>query len=114
MCVQSQSLVALVCVVQEWRGVAAPIVRQAAVLPAGLLLWHLLGNRLVMVRPETLALAGCDHTNFVSPGVSVQALQLDPSCPGVRRNATVVCGTISPPLPADNRIGHEMGGQALA
>lgn len=67
-----------------------------------------------MVGPEALALAGGDHTDFISPGVAVRTLQLDPPCPGVSRDAAVVRGAAPPPLPPDDRVWHEVRGQALA
>lgn len=69
-----------------------------------------------MVRPEALAVTGGDHADLVSPSVAVGTVQLHPTGPRVRRDATVVRGPAagSPPLPAADGVGHEMRGQTLA
>lgn len=74
----------------------------------------LLGLRLVVVSPEPLALAGGHQAHFVSPGVAVGALQLDPLGPGVSRDAAVFRRVAPPPLAAADGVGHEVGGEALA
>lgn len=96
------------------RVVLAPGLSRAAVLPAALRLRHLLRLRLVVVRPEALALARGDRADFVRPTVAVGTLQLDPACPGVRRDAAVVRGAAPPPLATHDGVGHEVRGQALA
>lgn len=93
--------------------VLAPILRQTTVLLAALRLRDLLGHRLVVMRPKTLALAGGDHADFVRPSVAVGTLQLDPACPGVRRDAAVVWGAASPPLATEDGVRHEVRRQAL-
>lgn len=73
-----------------------------------------------MVGPETLALAGCHCTDFVSPGVAVGTLELDPPCPGMGRDAAVFPGSAivvaaaPPPLPTCDGVGQEVAGHALA
>lgn len=104
---------ASVRVADHRRVVLAPVLRQAIVLLVALPLRDLLGLRLVMVRPEALALAGGDHADFVSPSVAVWTLQLDPPRPGVGRDAAVFRGVIPPPLPAGDGVGHEVRGHAL-
>lgn len=92
-----------------------PVLRlRAAVLLVALRLGQLLGLRLVVVRPEALALAGGDHADFVSPCVAVGTLQLHPLRPGVRRDAAVVRGAAPPPLAPADGVGHEVGRHALA
>lgn len=105
---------ASVRVARQRRVVLAAVLLRAAVLLAGLPPRHLLGHGEVVVGSEALALAGRDHTDFVSPSVAVGTLQLDPPRPGVRGDAAVVRGAAPPPLPADDGVGHEVGGQALA
>lgn len=83
-------------------------------LLAALPLRDLLGLRLVMMRPEALALAGGDHADFVSPSVAVRTLQLDPPRPGVCRDAAVFRSVIPPPLSASDGVGHEVRGHTLA
>lgn len=75
-------------IVNQGRVVLAPVLRRALLdaLPPR----HLLGLRLVVVGPEPLALAGGDRAGFVSPGVAVGAVQLDPPGPGVGRDAAVL------------------------
>lgn len=84
------SLLSSVRVSREWSTILAPIFSQAAVLLVALRLWQLLGFRLVVVRPEALALTGGHHPDFVSPSVAVGTLQLDPPCAGVRRDTAVI------------------------
>lgn len=67
-----------------------------------------------MVAAVAFALAGSDHTDFVSPAVAVGALQLDPLCPGVGGDAAVVRCAAPPPLAADDGVRQEVGGHALA
>lgn len=67
-----------------------------------------------MVGPEAFALAGGDHTDFVSPSVAIRTLQLDPPCPGVCWDAAVVRGAAPPPLAADDGVRHEVCRHALA
>lgn len=67
-----------------------------------------------MVGPEALALAGGDHTDFVSPSVAVRTLQLEPPCPGVGRDAAVVRGVTPPPLSSGDGVRHEVRGHTLA
>lgn len=98
---------------RQRRVVLAPILRQTTVLLAALRLRDLLGHRLVVMRPKTLALAGGDHADFVRPSVAVGTLQLDPACPGVRRDAAVVWGAASPPLATEDGVRHEVRRQAL-
>lgn len=98
--------------------VRVPRERSAVLAPAVLLaarrLGQLLGVRLVVVRPEALALAGGHHPDFVSPSVAAGALQLDPPRAGVRWHAAVIRGAVPPPLSADDGVRHEVGGKALA
>lgn len=105
---------ASVRVARQRRVVLAPVLRQTTVLLVALPLRDLLGHRLVVVRPEALALAGGDHADFVSPSVAVRTLQLDPPCPGVGRDAAVVRDAAPPPLAAGDGVWHEVRGHALA
>lgn len=82
-------------------------------LLAALRLRDLLGHRLVVVSPEAFALAGGDDADFVSPSVAVRTLQLDPACPGVRRDAAVIRGAVPPPLATGNGVGHQVCWHAL-
>lgn len=113
-CFECVSVSASVRVAHQRRVVLFPILRRATVLLVALRLGHLLGHRLVVVRPEAFALAGGDHADFVSPCVSVGTLQLDPACPGVRRDAAVVRGAAPPPFAPADGVGHEVGRHALA
>ena len=61
-----------------------------------------------------LTLAGGDHADFVSPSVAVGTLQLNPLGPGVGGDAAVIGGAASPPFSADDGVGEEVGGHALA
>lgn len=92
--------------------------RRVVLAPAVLLvarpLGDLLGLRLVVVRPEALALARGDHADFVSSGVAAGTLQLHPPRPRVRRDAAVVRGVAPPPLAASDGVGHEVRRHALA
>lgn len=74
----------------------------------------LLGLRLVVVSPEALTLAGGHRADFVSPSVAVGALQLDPSGPGMSRDAAVFRVAAPPPLASADGVGHEVRRQALA
>lgn len=108
------SSAASVRVPHQRRAVLAALRRQAAVLLVALPLGDLLGLRLVVVRPEALALAGGHHADFVSPSAAARTLQLDPLRPGVSRDAAVLRGVAPPPLASGDGVGHEARGQALA
>ncbi len=70
--------------------------------------------RFIVLSRVPLALAGGDHTDFVSPSVAVWTLQLDPPRPGVGWDAAVFRSITPPPLAASDRVGHEVRGHALA
>lgn len=98
----------------QWRVVLFTFLRRATVLLVSLRLGDLLGLWLVMVGPEAFALARCHHTDFVSPSVAIRTVQLDPLCPGVRRDAAVVRVAAPPPLATEDGVGQQMCGHTLA
>lgn len=66
-----------------------------------------------MVSSVSLALAGCDRSEFVSPSLIVRARHLDALRAGVSRDAAIIRGVLPPPLPSADGVGQEVGWDAL-
>lgn len=63
---------------------------------------------LVVVASVALALAGRDGSEFVSPSLFLGTGHLDALRVSVSRNAAIIQGVLTPPLPSANRVGEEV------
>lgn len=64
--------------------------------------------RLVVVASVALAFAGRDSSEFVSPSLFLGTSHLDALHASVSRNAAIIQGILTPPLPSTNRVGKEV------
>lgn len=64
--------------------------------------------RLVVIASVALAFAGRDSSEFVSPSLFLGTSHLDALGASVSRDAAVVRGVLTPPLPPADGVGKEV------